>query len=91
MPDDTLKSNSHNAIFSNNSLHTADIASCERKNRTNLSQLSLRNEFVTTCRSYKLLLQITPCELALILPKQSKETYVSQHENVRRNCHSLTT
>ena len=29
------------------------------KNRTNLSQLRQRNEFVTTCRSYKLLPQIS--------------------------------
>ena len=73
---------SHSAICSNNllishrvvTIHTkrfvvttADIASCDCKNRTNFSQLSQRNEVVTTWWSYKLLLQIVPFELALTL------------------------
>ena len=40
----SIKANRHGAICSNNLEHTADIASCERKNCTNLSQLSQRNE-----------------------------------------------
>ena len=63
-----LKNNSaktHGTDYSNNMWHIADIASCELKNRTILSQLSQRNEVVTSCRSYKLLLHIAPCELAL--------------------------
>ena len=45
---------------------TVDIASCEHKNCTDLSQSSQRNEVVTTCiQSYKLLLQIAPSELTL--------------------------
>ena len=34
-----IKANPHDAICGNNLQHTADIVSCERKNRTSLSQL----------------------------------------------------
>ena len=59
-----IQANSYDAICSNNLQHTAGIASFESKNRTNLSQMRQRNEVVTTCRSYELLLQIASCELA---------------------------
>ena len=59
-----LKANSHDAICGTSLKHTTNIASCEGKNPTNLSQLSHRNEVVTTCKSYKLLLQMAPYELA---------------------------
>ena len=59
-----VKANLHGAICSNNLYHTTDIASCERKNRINLSQGSQRNMVVATCRSYKLSLQIEKCKLA---------------------------
>ena len=66
----SIKANSHNAICSNNLQKTADITSCECRNRTNLCQLSQRHKVVTKCRSttYKLLLEIATCELALNIP-----------------------
>ena len=59
-------------------MHT-DIASQERKNRTNLSQSSQRNDIVTPRRSYKLLLQIAPCELALMRLRQKLKVKLNQH------------
>ena len=59
-----LKANLQDAIGGNNLKHTTDIALCECKNRTNLSQGSQQNKVVITCRSYKLLLQNAWCKLA---------------------------
>ena len=88
----TLTCTLSTSICCNNSQHTTDIALCERKNQTNLSPGSQRNEVVTTYSSYRLLLQIVSCELTLSKGVNNLKSFVMfpiqliQDQAKIRNC-----